>query len=101
MRDTPADETFAWTSPGVSLPTDSAAATLPVVIHPRCNGADMRTLILPRHLGLLWSRVAAAVAGPAQRRPTPIERYLSEAVDFADLKHRVQSVEEYECRRMW
>ena len=61
----------------------------------------MHTLIAPRHWGQLWSRFAAAIVRPAQRRPTPIERYLSEAVDFADLEHRIHAAEEYEGRRMW
>jgi|EndMetStandDraft_6_1072998.scaffolds.fasta_scaffold571871_1 hypothetical protein len=61
----------------------------------------MRTLIVQRHFGLLWSRFTAAIVRPTRRRPTRVERYLGEAVDFADLEHRIHVVEEYESRRMW
>jgi Protein of unknown function (DUF3563) len=61
----------------------------------------MHTLTAPRHWGQLWSRFAAAFIRPARRRPNAIERYLSDAVDFADLEHRMRAVEKYERRRTW
>lgn len=61
----------------------------------------MHTFIVPRHWGQLWSRIAAAVVRPAQRRPTATERYLGEAVDFADLEHRIHAVEKSEGRSIW
>jgi len=48
-------------------------------------------------MGLLrdgWRQVA-------RPRHSAVERYLSKAVDFADLEHRMRLVEESERRRAW
>ena len=37
----------------------------------------------------------------AQPRPSAVERYLHEAVDFADLEHRMRLAKEAERRRVW
>jgi hypothetical protein len=38
---------------------------------------------------------------PARRRKSSLERYLGQAVDFADLEHRMRTAQESERRPMW
>jgi hypothetical protein len=48
----------------------------------------------------LKGHLAANLVGQ-RRAASPRERYLSAAVDFADLEHRMHLVEESERRPMW